>query len=104
MDRSNAILIAHSTLTFCEGKLATVARSVQPLSGFLKSMIDVRARLHEAARMFERGNASEDHEDLYLPIFDALSLVASSIQFGKVRKRLIVAALEAIRQIPRIRR
>lgn len=48
---------------------------------FLRS---IRDKLDDTCRRFERGDASEIYEDLYLPLFDALAYVNTGLGLSPI--------------------
>lgn len=64
----------------------------------IKRVID---KLHDACQRFERDDAAEEHELLYMPLFDALALVTDSIRLPDIDNRALdqaYAVLSAVRQ------
>lgn len=59
----------------------------------------MRDRLNEACLLFESMNSTEEFEDLYLLLFDALALITDALSFKKRRHELLLVFLKTIERI-----
>lgn len=56
-------------------------------------------RLHHACRLVEEGRGSEEHDDLYLPLFDTLALTTDAINQPHQVDKYIDLALTELKAI-----
>ena len=69
--------------------LTYALRTLKPLIVFKNELRRQCFRLHDLCRNFEDEGLTESHEDVYLPLFDALSFLTMGLRFPSVDLRLV---------------
>lgn len=96
MARSVAFTIFLGAVDIARRALNVAARC-QSLPNIRVEMLEeARDKLHAACVLFEDGHGSEAHEDLYLPLFDALACVNDALILQTRWPALIGTALAAL--------
>jgi len=96
MMRSSAEDVALSTIHFCSDQLARSQRFSEVNRCALAYLRAARDRLHEACSVLEHTDACETHEEIYLPLFDALAYVTDSMRASCFNRTMVAAAAQTL--------
>jgi len=99
MSRENAYRV-------CERAVVDNRRLLQQMVGRPKHiplshtmLIGVRDRLDRACRAFVEQLGDDDHEDLYMPLVDALGLINSALTQNDINRNYVSLAFERLESL-----
>ncbi len=79
MNRQVAVDLAKICAAELLPRVHLVNRTKQMPNMRREYLVQIRDRLHAACTSFEADDSAEEHEDVYLPLFDALAIVSDEL-------------------------
>lgn len=99
MDLPTQALVARTAAKEALRQLVPLTTNVGTIERFRKKLEHVRDRLHAACRLFEQTDADFLNEAIYIPLFDALSLITETLSHRPMRRTPVARAMCCLDQL-----